>query len=178
MQRGAGIGVDVLQAKSRLQIAKERRVAYEGALEDATARYIQVFNHPPDLTAMPEPAPAEGLLPRDLDEAMVVAEQENPAIDGSLATVEVASERRRLARAGHYPTLNVVGAATYEKNNDLVLGTRVDYSVVLQATWNLFNGFEWTPASPRRRWSGAQAKTITTLSGARSPSPPASPGTN
>jgi len=32
VQRGSGIAVDVLQAKSRLQAAKERRVTFEGAL--------------------------------------------------------------------------------------------------------------------------------------------------
>lgn len=32
VQRGSGIAVDVLQAKSRLQVAKERRVAVQGAL--------------------------------------------------------------------------------------------------------------------------------------------------
>ncbi len=49
VQRGSGVAVDVLQAKSRLQIAKERRVNFEGALEDAISRYTQVFGHPPDI---------------------------------------------------------------------------------------------------------------------------------
>jgi len=39
VQRGTGITVDVLQAKSRLQIAKEKRVNYEGALQDAISKY-------------------------------------------------------------------------------------------------------------------------------------------
>ncbi|MDP7667903.1 MAG: TolC family protein [Rhodospirillales bacterium] len=43
VQRGSGIAVDVLQAKSRLQIAKERRVNFEGGLEDAVSTYTQVF---------------------------------------------------------------------------------------------------------------------------------------
>ncbi len=141
VQRGAGIAVDVLQAKSRLQIAKERRVAFEGALADATTRYLQVFNESPDVASMVEPTPPLDLLPASLEEAVSIARDENPAIGSSLATVEVAAERRRLARADYYPTLDLVAAANYEKNNDLVRGTRVDYSLVLQATWNLFNGF-------------------------------------
>lgn len=51
VQRGAGIAVDVLQAKSRLQLAKERRVAFEGGFADAVTRYIQVFGHPPTCAA-------------------------------------------------------------------------------------------------------------------------------
>ena len=40
VQRGSGIAVDVLQQKSRLQLAKERRVNFEGALEDAVTELV------------------------------------------------------------------------------------------------------------------------------------------
>ena len=139
--RGAGIAVDVLQAKSRLQVAKERRVAFEGALEDGISRYIQIFNHAPDLANLTDPDPPKDLLPGDLDLALKIAEEENPIINSSLATVAVASERRRLARSDFYPTVDVVAQANVEKDFDLVRGTRQEFSVVLQATWNLFNGF-------------------------------------
>ena len=46
VRRGSGIAVDVLQAKSRLQIALERKVFVMGALEDSNSRYLQVFNRP------------------------------------------------------------------------------------------------------------------------------------
>ena len=141
VQRGSGIAVDVLQAKSRLQLAKERRVGFEGGLADATARYIQVFAHSPEMATMEEPTPPLELLPNDLESAVQTARQQNPAINSSLATVAVADERKRLVRAGYYPTLDVVGSANRENDNDLVRGTRTDLSVVLSATWNLFNGF-------------------------------------
>lgn len=141
VQRGAGIAVDVLQAKSRLQLAKERRVAYEGGFADAVTHYIQVFDHPPDVRAMNEPKLPPALLPADLGEALELAHENNPAIDSSLATLEVASERKRLARADYYPRLDMIGSANYENDNNLVRGTSVDISVMLQATWNLFNGF-------------------------------------
>ncbi len=70
VKRGAGIAVDVLQAKSRLQLAKERRVAFEGALEDAISRYIQLFNHAPDLANLVDPVPPTELLPEDLELAL------------------------------------------------------------------------------------------------------------
>ncbi len=141
VQRGAGIAVDVLQAKSRLQLAKERRVAFDGGLKDAIARYTQVFGHPPDAATMQEPPPPLALLPETPEQAVSIAEAENPAIDAALATAEAASERRRMARSGYYPSVAVVAAATRERNPDIVQGTRRDLSVVVQATWNLFNGF-------------------------------------
>ena len=142
VKRGAGIAVDVLQAKSRLQIAKERRVAFEGGLRDAVARYQRLFGEVPDVATMSQPAPPAATLPVDLDACLKVAIDENPAIDSSLATVEVASERRRMARADYYPVINLVAAANREQDNDLVQGTRKDYGVFLQATWNLFSGFK------------------------------------
>ena len=58
--RGTGITVDVLQAKSRLQIAKEKRVNYEGAFQDAITKYTQSYNHPPPIETMTDPlVPAE-----------------------------------------------------------------------------------------------------------------------
>ncbi|MCP5364959.1 MAG: TolC family outer membrane protein [Hyphomicrobiales bacterium] len=144
VKRGAGIAVDVLQAKSRLQVAKEQRVAFEGAVQDAIARYIRVFGHAPDTASMDEPDLPEAEIPENLDRALMIAGMDNPAIGSSLATVEVASEQRRLARSGYFPTIDLVAQANREKDNDLVEGTRKDYSVFLRATWNLFSGFKTT----------------------------------
>ena len=90
VQRGAGVAVDVLQAKSRLQIAKERRVSFEGALEQAVARYIQVFNHAPDLEKMFDPQPPVDIIPPDLETAINHALGHNPAVANGAANVEVA----------------------------------------------------------------------------------------
>lgn len=141
VQRGSGIAVDVLQAKSRLQLAKERRIGFDGALADAIARYVQVFDHAPQLSTMRDPRPPEELIPPELPAALALARQENPAIDSSLATVAVAEERRRQARSEYYPSVNLVASANRENDTDLVQGTRTDMSVVMSATWNLFNGF-------------------------------------
>lgn len=139
--RGAGITVDVLQAKSRLQIANERRVTFEGALQNAITRFIQVFNVPPQIDKMSIPAPPIDALPMSLDAAVDTASHENPAIESSLAAIEIASERRRLARSDYFPRVDIVGSANHEKNFDLLPGVRNDVSVVLTATWKLFDGF-------------------------------------
>lgn len=141
VQRGAGIAVDVLQAKSRLQVAKEQRIAFEGALRAAIGRYLQIFGRPPEVDAMTLPALPLHLLPPDLDAAVGAARADNPALNASLATVAEAGEGRRLARAGHYPSLDLVAGANYEKDTDLVEGVRTDVSILIRATWTLFDGF-------------------------------------
>lgn len=140
VRRGSGVTVDVLQAKSRLQIAKEKRVGYEGALSNAISRYEQVFGHAPDLATMIDPAPPALVIPSNLDRAMDIALQENPALLGSAASVEIARERRRQNWSEFYPTVDMVGAANYENDNNAVDGVRRDYSVVLSASWSLFSG--------------------------------------
>src|SRR5690606_38912353 len=83
VQRGSGITVDVLQAKSRLQLAKERRVALEGRLQQAAARYQQIYSTAPNIAALVDPVPPIALLPEDLDTAVTIALEDNPALDAS-----------------------------------------------------------------------------------------------
>ncbi len=141
VRRGAGIAVDVLQAKSRLQVAKEQRIGFEGALRLAISHYLQTFDQPPEIDAMIMPPPPVHLVPDDLNGAIVLAQAENPALNASLAKIAEAAEGQRIARAGYYPTFDLVAGANYEKDTDLVEGVRTDLSLLLRATWNLFDGF-------------------------------------
>ncbi|MCB2101769.1 MAG: TolC family outer membrane protein [Rhodobacterales bacterium] len=140
VQRGSGIAVDVLQAKSRLQLARERRITFEGALADAVTRYTQVYGHAPDLAAMVDPQPPVAEIPPTLDAATDVALEENPSVSNAGSQTEAARERKRAVRSEYYPSLDLVGEANYEKDKDAVRGTRRDYSVLLKAEWDLFTG--------------------------------------
>ena len=141
VQRGSGVAVDVLQSKSRLQLAKERRVTFEGALEDAISRYAQIFNHAPDIDAMVDPVQPVELIPSNLNAAIEIAIEDNPALVSSSATIEVARERRRTVMAEYLPTMDLIGSWNYEKHKGAVVGTRRDYSLLLSGTWDLFTGF-------------------------------------
>ncbi len=141
VSRGAGIAVDVLQAKSRLQIAKERRVAFSGNLRDAVTRYVQVFDATPENGSMILPTPPLDLLPRTLAEAETVALAENPAAANTSRSIDLADERRRTARSAYYPTVDLVGEYNFEQDEAGVAGTRRDYIVKVEASWELFSGF-------------------------------------
>ncbi|MBT3359407.1 MAG: TolC family outer membrane protein [Rhodospirillales bacterium] len=140
VQRGAGIAVDVLQAKSRLQIAKERRVSFEGALEDAISRYVKVFDHAPDLDAMADPPAPIELIPPELERAVEMALTFNPAISNSASSVAVARETKRRTTSEYYPSVDLVGKWSFDKNVDSTLGVKRDYQFLLQASWDLFTG--------------------------------------
>jgi adhesin transport system outer membrane protein len=141
VQRGSGVAVDVLQAKSRLQVAKERRVTFEGGLKDAISRYTQVFNRPPEVEAMVDPAPPIEVVPSDVEKAIDSAVMDNPALGNTAVNIEVARERQRAVRGELFPSIDVLGTANFEKNAGAVLGVRRDQTVTVRATWDLFTGF-------------------------------------
>lgn len=141
VNRGSGIAVDVLQAKSRLQIARERHTAFSGALRDAVSRYTQVFGEPPAQEHMAIPALPGATVPKSLGEATEIALQENPGLINSGRNIQLADIARTSARAGFFPSVDVVAAARHDNDYQGVRGDQEDYTLTLQASWDIFNGF-------------------------------------
>ena len=141
VEAGAGLVVDVLLARSRLQLAKERRVLFRSNLEDSLSRYRQVFGEPPQRAAMVAPSPPVNLLPKTLDDAISGALEQNPVLASAGSLAEAARAREKAAKADYFPQFDVVGRANIEEDVNAVPRVRRDWSVLLQARWNLFNGF-------------------------------------
>ena len=141
VQRGAGITVDVLLAKSRLQASKERRVAFEGQLENAISRYTQAFDGLPHLDNLAVPALPTAALPSTLADAVQIALAESPQVMAGNRNVDLADLRKDSARAGYWPTVDVVAEARFERDVGGVTGKRNDYTLLVQASWELFSGY-------------------------------------
>ena len=141
VQRGSGIAVDVLLAKSRLQLAKERRVAFETGLRDAVSRYTQTFGQSPDVADLSPPQIPRYLLPPDLEGAISMVQDENPAIRASGFEVDLADAQRSSARSGFFPRVDLIGEQNWEKDFDGTRGIERNYSVIVQFNWDLFSGF-------------------------------------
>ncbi len=146
VERGSGISVDVLLAKSRLQIAKEQSLAFQGALKDSYSTYQQVFGVPPTPDDMVALAPTPDMLPATKEEAARQLEGDNPIIKIAFAQADSAKDERRRALSGYYPTVDLVGTANVENNLAGVEDVRQDYSIKLELTWQLFDGL-LTPAN-------------------------------
>jgi len=142
VQKGAGITSDVLAAKQRLQVAKESRVRFEGEFHASVAKYTQVFGHPPSVSDMIEPPVPADKLPPTLNEALGLAEGNNPQIETAARSIELADERRRAAEAGYFPTLDVVAKGNYGNAINAETGMRRDGSLLLTANWELFSGWK------------------------------------
>lgn len=141
VQRGSGVAVDVLAAKHRLQLAKERRVSYEGALQQAITRYQQVFGHAPDSVDGEAPVPPQSMIPASEEDAVAIAEKESPSVQAAKGNVAVASEKGNAAEAGYWPTLDLVGRTDMGDYRDGNEYYSRDWEVLLQLNWDIFSGF-------------------------------------
>ncbi|CCQ73433.1 TolC family outer membrane protein [Magnetospira sp. QH-2] len=152
VQRGSGISLDVLRAKSHLKDARRRLVEFQRLQEEAFAKFYQTFDKAPEIGTMIDPEPPLDLLPPTLEEAIDIAQGENPSVSSGNAQIEIAAENKTTQAAAYLPTVNLVGAANYEKDNNVVIGIRRDISVMVEASWEVFNGF-----ATRARVAGAAA---------------------
>ncbi len=141
VQRGGGIAVDVLQAKTRLQITKERRVVLEQSLRNAVATYQQIFNHAPPLERMEEIVPPTQQLPESLEAALTLAQQHQPSLKESQLQLQKAEQQRALIRSGFYPAVDLVGKYGLERDVSQVQA-RDEQSLLLRLNWNLYSGHE------------------------------------
>ncbi len=141
VRRGSGTSLDVLESKTRLQLAIERRVQIEGALREVAARYMQVFGHAPDINDLEAPVLQLSPLPKTLDDARKTAISNNPSLIAEDRKIAVTEYSRGVAEADLYPQIDLVGQGNLEDNVNSVQGLRRDYSVLVRLSWELFSGF-------------------------------------
>lgn len=140
VERGSGIAVDVLQAKSRLQISKERLTAFTGSLQDAHSNFYQLFGAtPPDDMSLPD-IPFEA-VPKNLDKAIAIGLANNPALHIATDSAEIAQHQQTVATAGYYPSVDLVAASNYKDDAGGIRGEETSNSVIIRGTWQIFSGF-------------------------------------
>jgi adhesin transport system outer membrane protein len=142
VQRGGGMAVDALFARSRLQIGRERLVAFEGALNDALSRYHQVFGKRAVPELMIDPLPPAQLMPATLEDVIRIAEGGNPNRIVSGLQVDLADKRRTTAASDYYPRVDLVARNSSERNIDGTEGERREFTAFVRVTWELFSGFQ------------------------------------
>jgi adhesin transport system outer membrane protein len=140
VNRGIAINVDVLQAKSRLQVSLERLTAVRGGFQEAMARYEQVFNHPAEISAMSMPPSPASQLPISLEDAVRAALADHPAVQVANTLIAQTAERKEGIKAEYQPRIDLVASRTYQSDWAGVPGIRRDSIIQLKATWNLFAG--------------------------------------
>ncbi|MDP4744932.1 MAG: TolC family protein [Porticoccaceae bacterium] len=141
VQGGGGVAVDVLQARTRLQVVKERSVFYEQGLRDAIASYEQTFGREPDLARFEEVGIYQSGLPKDMAIAMQKGLEANPRLQVARLQVDRAQEQIALAKSGALPTVDAVLSGNIDRNANAT-ARRDDYSAFVRLNWNFSLGME------------------------------------
>lgn len=141
VERGSGLAVDVLQAKSRLQLARERVVSVLGDLREAHSLYIKLFNQPAVPAQMIVPPIPKATLPETMEGAVSMASTDNPVLERSRHNVDIASEQRTERQSTFWPRIDLVGEGSWEQDVDGIPGVRREGQVIVRAVWDIFDGF-------------------------------------
>jgi TolC family type I secretion outer membrane protein len=141
VEKGGGIVVDEMQAATRLQIVRERRVIYEQEMRDALAGYEQVFGQAPDMEKFQDLDVFTARMPATLEDAITVALEGNPRLQASKLTSTKAMEAIKLERAGYLPTIDL--SVTHNRDKNAAgLYKKEENSILVEMSWNLFAGGE------------------------------------
>ncbi len=141
VERGGGVIVDELQAATRLQIVRERRVVYEQGMRDAVSSYEQVFGKTPELKQFQDVDIINSRMPASVDTAIEDADTNNPRLLAARLATERTYRLISMENAGFMPTVDLVGTRNRETGAGQLLRKEED-SVLVKMSWNLFAGRE------------------------------------
>lgn len=105
-QVGAVTRTDVAQAESRLALAISGRVQAEGNLQVSRANYAREVGHVPDKLEQPAERP---FIPANHDEAVALAQANNPGVVLADYTAKAAEDSVAATRDQLLPQLSIVG---------------------------------------------------------------------
>ena len=101
---------DVAQAESRLAAGRSQLAASESLYITSKARYVQIIGVQPGKLA--PGAPVDNKSPPTLNQAVLVARQENPNVTAAALGVDVAALQVKINEGALYPTVVATLAAT------------------------------------------------------------------
>jgi outer membrane protein len=98
-------------ARARAIVARNDLADSKEALKELTGQYFEEYDALQEVLPLVEPDPMNA------DEWVQMALSNNPVVLSSRAAVDIADSNMRLARSGHYPTLDLVASYSDFKDN-------------------------------------------------------------
>jgi adhesin transport system outer membrane protein len=135
---GGGSRADVAQTEARSARARATVTQTLNDLRDAEAAYTRIVGQYPDQLEAPEFP--EGVLPADLDEAVTVANTNNPTTRIFEADVRTAEAEVSIAEVPFYPAVTLEAETEYNDGRDGIDDYEFNNQVMLRLRWNLFRG--------------------------------------
>jgi protease secretion system outer membrane protein len=143
-QQGVGTIVEISEAQTNLDIAKAELILANNALNEHRDTLFNMTAQQEALDAKLDTSklPMQQTTNESLDFWLSNAKQHNPEILAAEYSVEMARQDIEKKRAGHYPTLDLVGVRSYSDNDsNNTLGSRFDTTTLaVQLNMPLFAG--------------------------------------
>ncbi len=143
VEKGAGLTSDVLQAKSQLAGAMARRVEAQGELWTAKNKFQSIFSYQLKNSEIDNFKNIEfprRKLPITVDEAIDIANRQNPELLITRYNTRLASKDIDIAKTSFYPKFNLFAEGVRKDNDYGVIGYSNEWSAGLELNYNLFNG--------------------------------------
>ena len=142
-ESGSGVAVDDLQIQLRLLQTQEQRVDAETRLKAAIEGYRRQFRVEPP-TQLVQPTIPVPFLPATRSDAVELALSGSPTLLARQQRVAGSDAARTVARAGYFPSIDLVASYDHEDKVGGATGVKRTTSVLGRATWNVFNGVQST----------------------------------
>ncbi|CAH0342857.1 TolC family outer membrane protein [Rhizobium sp. CECT 9324] len=135
---GALTDVDNTQGRERLDAARARLREAQEELEVTKIRFLKTVGEP--IGKANTPPSLARFIPRKMEEAIAIAQQNNPRIHSARADINAADAAVDAARSNYAPTVNLEGSARVGNDIDGDEGRTEDLQVRVVARWNLYRG--------------------------------------
>jgi len=139
--------VDTYEAQARFDLTTSQEIAAKNQLEVAQRTLQQIIGHMPDDLVRPKDTAYEllNLKYANMQDWITVAEQNNLALKVQQSVYEIAKQDVERAKAGHYPTLDLVAIYSDQKGvGGTITGRPIDLTskeIGIQVSFPLFQGF-------------------------------------
>ncbi len=144
---GAGTKADLEQVSGRLALAESNVRVAENNLLDAETNFARIYGQMVSPSEITESKINKSLLPSTREKAEELAERQYPSILAMKKNVEALEAGYRQAKENYYPWVDLEVKQNYFNNDDSdslagrnLAGEANQASVMLIATWNLYNG--------------------------------------
>lgn len=139
-KKGYGTKSELERVKGRLSLAISNYVAAKSNFYDARIKFEKSLGRDITVSKLLKPE-FKYQLPKNLNEAMKKALENNPSIIVSNYDINVAKEAIGYANKNNYPTIDLeLEAVGYNNQNGSADSKEADYSAMLVLNYNLFNG--------------------------------------
>ena len=158
---GGGVQVDELQARTRLQIVRERRVFYQQGLRDVLASYQQVFGKAANLDAFQSVDVNNAALPANVQDAIATALANNPELQSIELDIQKSQERVNIEKSNQLPKLDLVARKSEDWESN-ALANREDQYIGLEMSWtfSLGNEFGHREAAAKLNKEAVEARSV------------------